>query len=204
MPVTELPRIERASGPAIVVRGNDIDTDRILPARFLRAVTFEGLEQHLFEDDRREAAGRGETHPFDDESRRDARVLLVNLNFGCGSSREHAPQAILRRGIRVVIGESFAEIFFTNALTIGLPCVTGSHADVARLMAIADASPDAQIDVDLDAKRVSSGSFAAEIDLPDSARRALVSGTWDATALLLENYAEVERTAQRLPYLQGF
>ena len=202
--MTELPRIERVSGPAIVLRGNDIDTDRILPARFLRAITFEGLEHHLFEDDRREASGRGETHPFDDETRRHARVLLVNANFGCGSSREHAPQAIRRRGIRAVMGESFAEIFFTNSLTIGLPCVTASPADVARLMAIAGASPDAQIDLDLDAKRVSSGSFAAKIDLPESARHALVSGTWDATALLLENYADVERTAATLPYLRGF
>ena len=202
--MTERPRIELVTGPAIVLRGNDIDTDRILPARFLRAVTFEGLEQHLFEDDRREAAGRGETHAFADESRRHARVLLVNANFGCGSSREHAPQAILRRGIRVVIGESFAEIFFTNALTIGLPCVTASRNDVERLMTLADRSPDAQMAVDLNAKRVSSGSFEAEIDLPDSARHALISGTWDATALLLESYADVERTAARLPYLQGF
>ena len=202
--MTERSRIEYVTGPAIVLRGNDIDTDRILPARFLRAVTFEGLERHLFEDDRREAAGRGETHAFADQSRRQARVLLVNANFGCGSSREHAPQAILRRGIRVVIGESFAEIFFTNALTIGLPCVTASRNDVERLMTLADGSPNTQIAVDLNAKRVSSGSFEAEIDLPDSARHALISGTWDATALLLENYADVERTAARLPYLQGF
>ena len=202
--MTGLPRIEHISGPVLVMRGNDIDTDRILPARFLRAVTFDGLEAHLFEDDRREAAARGGMHPFDDAARRHARVLLVNVNFGCGSSREHAPQAILRRGIRAVLGESFAEIFFTNAMTIGLPCVTASHADVERLMAIADESPDREISIDLDAKRVTSGSFVTEIDLPETARHALISGTWDATALLLENYAEVERATARLPYLSGF
>ena len=202
--MAELPRIERVTGTAIVVRGNDIDTDRILPARFLRAVTFEGLEHHLFEDERHEAAGRGDRHPFDDQFRRSAGILLVNANFGCGSSREHAPQAILRRGIHAVVGESFAEIFFTNALTIGLPCVTASRDDVEQLMTIADASPDAQIAIDLQTGRVTSGSFSAALDLPDTARHALVSGTWDATALLLENYADVERTAARLPYLQGF
>ncbi|HYN10831.1 MAG TPA: 3-isopropylmalate dehydratase small subunit [Vicinamibacterales bacterium] len=202
--MTELPRIERIAGPALVMRGNDIDTDRIVPARFLRAVTFEGLEEHLFEDDRREAAGRGATHPFDDVARRHAHVLLVNANFGCGSSREHAPQALLRRGIRAVVGESFAEIFFTNALTIGLPCVTASHADVERLMTIADGSTDAEIAIDLKAGRVSSGSLSADITLPDTARHALVSGTWDATALLLENYSDVEQAAAKLPYLQGF
>jgi 3-isopropylmalate/(R)-2-methylmalate dehydratase small subunit len=202
--MTSLPRIERVAGPVLVMRGNDIDTDRILPARFLRAVTFEGLEAHLFEDERREFAARGSTHPFDAAARRQARVLLVNANFGCGSSREHAPQAILRRGIRAIVGESFGEIFFTNALTIGLPCVTASHDDVDRLMAIADASPAAEMAIDLQARRVASGSFAAEIALPETARHALISGTWDATALLLENYSEVERTAAKLPYLSGF
>lgn len=202
--MTTLPRIERITGPVLVMRGNDIDTDRILPARFLRAVTFDGVEAHLFEDDRREAAARGGMHPFDDVARRHARVLLVNVNFGCGSSREHAPQAILRRGIRAVLGESFAEIFFTNAMTIGLPCVTASHADVERLMAIADASADAEIAIDLQEKSVSAGSFAARIDLPDTARHSLVSGTWDATSLLLDNYVEVERAAAKLPYLSGF
>jgi 3-isopropylmalate/(R)-2-methylmalate dehydratase small subunit len=197
-------RIERVVGTAIAVRGNDIDTDRILPARFLRAITFEGLEEHLFEDERREAASRGETHPFEDAARRNARVLLVNANFGCGSSREHAPQAILRRGIRAVAGESFAEIFFTNALTIGLPCVTASRDDIETLMAMVDASPGVEVDVDLVEGRLTSGTFATAISLPASAQQAFVSGLWDATAQLLDRYDEVERTAKKIPYLQGF
>src|SRR5262245_57229374 len=148
-------RIERIVGPAIVVRGHDIDTDRILPARFLRAITFEGMERHLFEDERRAMSARGETHTFDDAARRQARVLIVNANFGCGSSREHAPQAIRRFGIQAVVGESFAEIFFTNSITIGLPCVTVAHADIERLMAVAEAAANAMFTVDLVARCIS-------------------------------------------------
>jgi 3-isopropylmalate/(R)-2-methylmalate dehydratase small subunit len=202
--VTESSRIERITGPALAVRGNDIDTDRILPARFLRAITFEGLERHLFEDERGEARARGVAHPFDDPARRAARVLLVNANFGCGSSREHAPQAIRRHGIRAVVGESFAEIFFSNALTIGLPCLSAAPNDVERLMAVADRSPDAEFAIDLGAGRIAAGDVSAAVTLPGTARQAFVSGTWDATGQLLERYEEVERIATRLPYLQGF
>jgi 3-isopropylmalate/(R)-2-methylmalate dehydratase small subunit len=194
-------RLERIAGTGIGIRGNDIDTDRILPARFLRAITFEGLERHLFEDERREAGARGATHPFDDPARRDARVLLVNANFGCGSSREHAPQAIRRHGIQAVVGESFAEIFFANSLTIGLPCLSASAQDMERLMAIADSSASAEFTIDLRAGRISAGTFSAEVTLPDTARQAFVTGTWDATGQLLERYDEVELVAQRLPYL---
>jgi 3-isopropylmalate/(R)-2-methylmalate dehydratase small subunit len=202
--MTELPRIERISGPAVVVRGHDIDTDRILPARFLKAITFDGIEDHLFEDERKESASRGDMHPMDDTTRRHARVLIVNSNFGCGSSREHAPQAILRRGIQAVLGESFAEIFFTNALTIGLPCVTASRDDIEKLMAIADASPEGEFSLDLAAGRASTTSVAVPIHLPAAARDAFVSGTWDATSLLLDTYDEVQRTKAKLPYLTGF
>ena len=202
--VTESSRIERITGTALAVRGNDIDTDRILPARFLRAITFEGLERHLFEDERGEARGRGVAHPFDDPARRAARVLLVNANFGCGSSREHAPQAIRRHGIRAVVGESFAEIFFSNSLTIGLPCLSAAPNDVERLMAVADRSPDTEFAIDLGAGRISAGDVSAAVTLPDTARQAFVSGTWDATGQLLERYEEVEAVAKRLPYLHGF
>jgi len=204
--------IERIGGTAIVVRGNDIDTDRILPARFLRAITFEGIERHLFEDERRAMAGRGQMHPFDDAARRHARVLIVNANFGCGSSREHAPQAIRRFGIQAVVGESFAEIFFTNAITIGLPCVTAAPADVGQLMTIAETSAGASFTVDLVARRIvvdpgpkpQVSSLSVEIGLPETARSALISGLWDATGQLLDRYDEVERFAARLPYLRGF
>jgi len=197
-------RVERASGRAIVVRGHDIDTDRIMPARFLKAVTFEGLEAHLFEDDRAEAARRGEPHPFDTPSRGGASILIVGANFGCGSSREHAPQAIRRWGIRAVVGESFAEIFFTNSVALGLPCVTAAPADILRLMAAADADATALFTVDLDRMTVTGAGLTTGVTMPPAARESLVSGAWDATGLLVERYDEVERTAARLPYLTGF
>jgi 3-isopropylmalate/(R)-2-methylmalate dehydratase small subunit len=194
----------RVAGPAIVLPGDDIDTDRIMPARFLRAVTFEGLEAHVFEDDRHEAATRGLTHAFDDVSRRGARVLIVGRNFGCGSSREHAPQALARWGIRAFVGESFAEIFFGNAVMIGVPCVTIDPSALAPLSAMVAADPRVNVVVDLETRSVSVGSFSTPAAMPESARHALTSGAWDATALLLADYDDVRRTAQRLPYIAGF
>jgi 3-isopropylmalate/(R)-2-methylmalate dehydratase small subunit len=196
--------IHAVSGPALLQPGDDIDTDRIMPARFLKAVTFDGLETHLFEDDRREATGRGLTHPFDDPLRRTARVLVVGRNFGCGSSREHAPQAIRRWGIRAIVGESFAEIFFGNALMLGLPCVSIPRSDLAALGAAVSQNAGLNVSVDLDARTVSAGNLTAPATLPEAARHALTSGEWDATALLLADYDDVRRTAGRLPYLRGF
>jgi 3-isopropylmalate/(R)-2-methylmalate dehydratase small subunit len=193
-------RITHVSGPALVMRGNDIDTDRIMPARFLKAITFDGIETHLFEDDRREAAGRGAVHPFEDVARRDARILVVNANFGCGSSREHAPQALLRRGLRAVVGASFAEIFLGNSVAIGLPCVTASHEHMAEIMALADASPDAELSLDLERERVTIGARVFPVSLPATAKHAFVTGEWDGTSLLLERYEDVQRVGNALPY----
>jgi 3-isopropylmalate/(R)-2-methylmalate dehydratase small subunit len=195
--------INRAAGQAIVLPGNDMDTDRIMPARFLKAITFAGLETHLFEDDRAHAAASGEVHPFADPSRRSARILIAGANFGCGSSREHAPQALYRWGIRAIVAESFGEIFFGNSLMIGLPCVTASPADLEALRAAA-ADATAEIVVDISARRVCAGSIQAEAHLPDSTREALLSGAWDATSLLLEDYQEVRAKARGIPYISGF
>jgi 3-isopropylmalate/(R)-2-methylmalate dehydratase small subunit len=180
------------------MRGDDIDTDRIMPARFLRSVTFDGLERHLFEDERTGA------HPFDDTRYRSASILLVNRNFGCGSSREHAPQGLYRWGIRAVIGESFSEIFFGNSLMIGLPCVTASPADVETLMTRVEAQAGAFLRVDLQSGTCTQGDFTCAVSLPSHARDALVSGAWDTTGLLLERYDEVDAVAERLPYIRGF
>jgi 3-isopropylmalate/(R)-2-methylmalate dehydratase small subunit len=192
------------AGPAIVLPGDDIDTDRIMPARFLRAITFDGIEAHLFEDDRQSLASQGSTHPFDNAARRRARVLIVGANFGCGSSREHAPQAILRWGIRAIVGLSFAEIFFGNAVTIGLPCVTVTSPDRDRLATLVDQHAGALVTVDLEKRMVSSENVIAPASIPDSAREALMSGQWDATALLLDRYEDVERVASALPYNRAF
>ena len=195
--------VSRVTGRAISLPGNDIDTDRIMPARFLKAVTFDGLEAHLFEDDRRAAAGRGLVHPFDDVARRGARVLLAGINFGCGSSREHAPQGLVRWGIRAVVAQSFAEIFAGNSLMIGLPCVQVQALDLEALRAAAQ-DPQTEFVVDLETRRVTATNVAADFTMPEPARQALISGAWDGTGMLLADYDEVTATASRLPYVTGF
>ena len=193
--------IAQVAGRGVPVRGNDIDTDRIIPARYLREITFEGLGPHAFEDDRRALNG---AHPLDDPRFAGASVLVVNENFGCGSSREHAPQALLRRGIRAIVGESFAEIFFGNCVAIGLPCltVTPEHADA--LQALVEEAPETELTVDVEAERVVTGQGTYPAAIPASARGSFLTGSWDALGQLLENADEVRRTSARLPYLAGF
>jgi 3-isopropylmalate/(R)-2-methylmalate dehydratase small subunit len=197
-------RITHVTGRALPMRGNDIDTDRIIPARFLTAITFDGLEQHVFEDDRKSAAGPYNRHPFDVSHFQGASVLLVNANFGCGSSREHAPQALQRWGIQVVIGESFAEIFFGNSAMIGMPCVTAAPADVAALMDLAEREPATEFAVDLVAGTCRAGQRTVQIALPPKMLEAFTSGAWDTTGMLLDRFDEVRDTATRLPYASAF
>ena len=192
-------RVREIRGAGLPVRGDDIDTDRIIPARFLKSISFEGLEDHLFEDDRQQLA----THPVSNPAYRSASVMLVNANFGCGSSREHAPQAIRRRGIRAVIGQSFSEIFFGNSVVIGLPCPTASAETLAALQTAVEHDPSAEIVVDLSTMRVTAAGQSYELSLPPAAREALLDGSWDATGLLLERFEEVEAVAARLPYVSG-
>ena len=191
--------VRAVSGRAVVVRGNDIDTDRIIPARYLRTVTFDNLGEHAFEDER-----RGGSHPFDDPRCQGAGILVANKNFGCGSSREHAPQALARWGIRGFVGESFAEIFFGNCVAMGLPCMTASEADVARLMQAVEAEPSLEIEIDLEAQTAAFASDAIAATLPDGPREQLVTGTWDALGQLLEASDEIGNTARKLPYVAGF
>jgi len=187
------------TGRALPMRGDNIDTDRIIPARFLKAVTFEGLETHLFEDDR-SAPG----HPFANAAYAGATVLLVNANFGCGSSREHAPQAIHRWGIRAIVGQSFSEIFFGNAVALGLPCVTAAPETMTVLMDAVEDDPAITIDVDLAQLAVTVGALRFPVSLPPAVQESFVTGQWDATGLLLERYEEVEAVGRRLPYVRGF
>lgn len=192
------------TGRAVTLRGDDIDTDRIMPARFLRAVSFDGLEAHVFEDDRRAAAAAGVGHPFDATAGAGPKVLLVNRNFGCGSSREHAPQALARWGIAAVVGESFAEIFFSNATALGVPCVSVRPEDAQALMAAAERDPAAGVSVDLESMTVRSGRLVAACTMPAAPRSAFLAGTWDATALLTADFEAVRSAAARLPYIAGF
>jgi 3-isopropylmalate/(R)-2-methylmalate dehydratase small subunit len=196
--------IERVNGRAIPVRGNDIDTDRIIPARFLKAVTFEGLGEHAFEDDRRGVTAAGGVHPFDIPAFAGASILFANANFGCGSSREHAPQALRRWGIHAIVAESFAEIFFGNSQTIGLPCLTASHADMERLMAAAEAKPGESFDLNIRTLELSGAGVQAGLNMPAGARDAFLTGDWDATSLLLADYDVVQATAGKVPYIAGF
>lgn len=191
--------IVRVTGRGLPLRGDNIDTDRIIPARFLKAITFEGLETHLFEDDRSTPG-----HPFANEAYKGATVLIVNANFGCGSSREHAPQAITRWGIRAVVGQSFSEIFFGNAVALGLPCVTAAPEAIARLMDTVERDPMAELAVNLETSTIEWGDAVVTMTLPAAVREAFLSGQWDATGLLLDRYDEVEAVGQRLPYIRGF
>lgn len=196
--------ITRVSGRALPLRGDNIDTDRIIPARFLRSVSFEGLEQHLFEDDVLQAQAAGETHATADPRFGEATILVVNRNFACGSSREHAPQAIRRRGFTAVIGESFSEIFFGNSVALGLPCVTADGDHIRELQIAVEEAPETGVSVDLERLTMTFGGIARPVALPGTARESFLAGTWDATALLLDRFEEVENTARRLPYVSGF
>ena len=197
-------KIQVIDGRALPLRGDDMDTDRIMPARFLKSITFEGLEQHVFEDDRLAASRSGQVHPFDDPRFQGAAILLANRNFGAGSSREHAPQGLHRWGIRAVVAESFAEIFFGNSLMMGLACVTASAKDVEALMSLVDRNPAAALTVDLKAGTCQAPGMTVAISIPDHVRDTLMTGGWDTTGLLIDNYEQVERTAAKLPYLAGF
>lgn len=197
-------KISQLAGRALPLEGDNIDTDRIIPARFLRSITFEGLEKHLFEDDRQQLEAAGQRHRMSDPAYAGASILLVNANFGCGSSREHAPQAIRRSGIRAVVGESFSEIFFGNSVALGMPCVTAEASAVAALMRIVEQDPATQLAVDLDRMMVAAGEATYPIAIPSAARESFLDGTWDATGLLLDKFEEVEAVAGRLPYVAGW
>ena len=197
-------RIVTIDGRALPMRGEDIDTDRIMPARFLKAITFEGLEAHLFEDDRLAAKRSGQLHPFDEATYQGASILIVNRNFGSGSSREHAPQGLRRSGIGAVVGESFAEIFFGNALMIGLACVTAAPKDVDTLMALVERDPATTLKIDLKAGTCRAAGLTVPVSMPANVRDALMTGAWDTTGLLMDRYDEVNAISSRLPYLNGF
>ncbi|MFB8789196.1 MAG: 3-isopropylmalate dehydratase small subunit [Potamolinea sp.] len=191
-------QVKIVSGRGIPLVGNDIDTDRIIPARFLRCVTFDGLGAQVFADDRTQTKGE---HPFDQPQYQGANILVVNGNFGCGSSREHAPQAIAKWGIQAIVGESFAEIFFGNCVAIGIPCLTASKDTTLKLQAILKDNPQATVNLDLEAMQTSCGDFVAAVSLDDGPRQMLTTGTWDTCGQLTAQSEQIQATAAKLPYI---
>ena len=195
-----LEKITEVSGTGVYVPGSDIDTDRIIPARFMKCVTFDGLGEYLFYDVRHDADDNEIDHPLNDEKYAGSSILLSGINFGCGSSREHAPQAIYRAGFRAVIAQSFAEIFFGNCCTLGIPCVAATAEDIDKIAAAIEADPSIEIKVDVEKCRVFYGDKNCTVHVPDSARDSLLSARWDPIGELLEGVDQIEATAEKLPY----
>ena len=192
--------IERMAGRGLPLRGDDIDTDRIMPARFLKSVSFEGLEQNLFVDDR----AADPSHPFNDARYKGASILVVNRNFGCGSSREHAPQGIARAGFTAIVGESFSEIFQGNAAILGLPCFAAERVVVEQLQTLVESAPDTVVEADVSSGAIVAGSIRFTATLPQALREAFLSGQWNPTAMLLQDFEQVRAVAVRQPYIHGF
>jgi 3-isopropylmalate/(R)-2-methylmalate dehydratase small subunit len=198
-----LEKITRVAGHAVNVPGNDIDTDRIIPARYLKCVTFDGLGEFLFYDVRKNADGSDKPHPLNDPRHMGATILLSGANFGCGSSREHAPQALQKHGIRGVVAEGFAEIFHGNSTTLGMPCVTASRDDIARIAVAVEADPKTEVVIDLVNMRISFAGQSVPATLRESARDALVNGRWDPIGELIEGASEAARVAGGLRYMSA-
>ncbi|OIO64794.1 3-isopropylmalate dehydratase small subunit [Candidatus Woesearchaeota archaeon CG_4_10_14_0_2_um_filter_57_5] len=202
--------IIEVSGRGVVVRGNDIDTDRIIPARYMKEITFDHMGEYAFYDERftqelgRDGKPQQKAHPFNDVRFRGASILLVNKNFGCGSSREHAPQALMRWGITAIVGESFAAIFAGNCTMLGIPTLTVSSQEIEELMQQVEAHPQEQLVLDIAAVRIAAGNLRGEASMPESIRKALTEGTWDSTSLLLDGKDAIAALAKRLPYLNTF
>jgi len=196
-----LAKITQVSGRAVNVPGNDIDTDRIIPARFMKCVTFDGLGEFLFYDVRKNADGSNKPHPLNEPRFKGATIILSGANFGCGSSREHAPQAIQKYGFRAVIAENFAEIFFGNSTTLGMPCVCASREDIAKISAAVEANPQLEVAIDIAALEVRFGGQKIKITQRESARDALINGRWDSIGELLDGKDAVATLAKTLPYL---
>jgi len=191
-------KISQISGKCISLIGNDIDTDRIIPARFLKCVSFDSLGQSVFEDDRKTLKG---SHPFDLKENQDSSILIVNSNFGCGSSREHAPQALIRWGIRAIIGESFAEIFYSNCIAIGIPCFTLPKKSIQHIQKYND-SKKLFLEIDLKNSSAKSKDLNFNLEIKDSSKNMFLTGEWDATATLLKNSSLVEKKFKDLPYIK--
>jgi 3-isopropylmalate/(R)-2-methylmalate dehydratase small subunit len=198
-----LEKITHITGCGVYIPGDDIDTDRIIPARYLKCVTFDDLAEGLFADVRQDEAGNSKDHPLNDPRFADATIMLSNSNFGCGSSREHAPQAIYRSGFRAIIAESFAEIFFGNAVTLGMPCIEASREQIEMIGATLAQNPATEIAIDIENGRITVGDKTIDVTIKSSAQQALLAGKWDPIQELLEHDSDINVTAESLGYVQA-
>ncbi len=196
-----LEKITSRTGRGVYVPGNDIDTDRIIPARFMKCVTFDGLGEFLFYDVRKNADGTDKPHPLNDPRFKGATILFSGANFGCGSSREHAPQAIQKYGFKAVVAENFAEIFFGNCTTLGIPCATASREDIAKIAAAADKDPSTEVVLDVTKQEIRFAGQTVKVAVRATDRDALINGRWDAIGELLDGVPQMKATAAKLPYL---
>jgi 3-isopropylmalate/(R)-2-methylmalate dehydratase small subunit len=196
--------ISQVTGPGIPLRGNDIDTDRIIPARFLKCVTFEGIGEHAFEDDIKGLATKGQIHPFADERFANGAILVANKNFGCGSSREHAPQSLKRWGIQAIIAESYSEIFYGNCVSLAVPCFTTNHDTCAKLQDVIEAEPTTELALSVADATITCGDETIQLEIQSGAQCQFLDGSWDARAGLLENLDKVRDVVGRLPYVTNY
>ena len=197
-----LAKISQIAGRGVYVPGDDVDTDRVIPARYMKCITFDGLGEYAFYDERFDANGQPKPHPINDPKYAGATILLAGRNFGCGSSREHAPQALYRHGFRAILAESFAEIFFGNSITLGMPCLVMDGRDIRALAALIEEAPQTELNIDIPNGQVSLADVSFSAKLPDHAKEVLLDGKWDAIADLLEGLDAVKSTAAKLPYIQ--
>ena len=202
--MTESSVIRRLAGRALPLRGDEIDTDRIIPARYMTSVTFDGLGEYAFQDARFDRDGKPKAHPMNDPRFAGASILLVGRNFGCGSSREHAPQSLMRAGFKAIVGVSFADIFAGNCAAIGVPAVTAEAAELEALTAAVEADPSLELGLDLEAMTVRAGKLTIPVRLAEARRKNFLAGDWDTTATLLANSAKIAAVAAKLPYLSGY
>ena len=192
------------TGSGIPLRGNDIDTDRVIPARFLKCVTFDGIGEHAFADDIRGLAAKGETHPFADARFANAAILVTNQNFGCGSSREHAPQSLKRWGIRAIIAESYSDIFYGNCVSLAVPCFTADHETCAKLQDVIESNPDGELTLDIAAATATGPCATVALQIQPGAQGQFLDGSWDGRAGLLENLEAAKEVAAKLPYVSNY
>lgn len=197
-------KITHLSGTGVAIKGNDIDTDRIIPARFLKEITFERMGQYAFYDERFDQQGMKKEHPFNDEKYKGSSILIVNKNFGCGSSREHAPQALMRFGIKAIIGESFAEIFAGNCTMLGIPLLVGNEKEISKLMDFVESKSNKEISINVEEKTISYVNKSIQLDMNPSSQKALIEGTWDSVALMLSNDNKINIVEKLLPYLNNY